>query len=159
MIFLNNNEKPSLEEALAHFGVKGMKWGVHKKRPEAVPRHSSYKSLQYNNDKRYHGKKGAEAINAKLHQGVSLKQARKEQMPITKKNRRRNMAIVLSAYAAWRLSPLFLSMLRSTLLKAAASKVARDGAKTAANLLANSHGLTKAATVNLAFNAAKNVWE
>lgn len=31
MTFLNEEDKPSLEDAIAHSGVKGMKWGVRKK--------------------------------------------------------------------------------------------------------------------------------
>lgn len=144
---------------IEHFGVKGMHWGVHKKRSESLPRHPNYSQTQYNNDRRYHGRSGAAAINAKMHQGVTLTQARKEQTPISKKKRTRNTAIVLAAYATWRLRPLIMHYAKTALLTAAASKVARDGAKAAANLLADSHGLTSAATVNLAFNAAKNVWE
>lgn len=149
----------SSSSEIEHFGIKGMHWGVRKKRPEPLPRHPNYSNLQYNNDRRYHGPSGAENINAKMHQGVPLKQARKEQLPISKSKRRRNTAIVLAAYAAWRLSPLVMHYAKTALLTVAASKVARDGAKAAANLLADSHGLTSAATVNLAFNTAKNVWE
>lgn len=32
------DEKPSLDEALAHFGVKGMKWGQHKAEPSGISR-------------------------------------------------------------------------------------------------------------------------
>lgn len=31
------NQTPSLEEALAHYGVPGMKWGKHKARPTSSP--------------------------------------------------------------------------------------------------------------------------
>jgi hypothetical protein len=31
------SEKPATPEELLHYGVKGMKWGVRKDRPEGVP--------------------------------------------------------------------------------------------------------------------------
>ena len=54
-----------------HFGVKGMKWGVRKKRARG------YNNAAYNADRAKHGTLGANRINKNVLNGASLQKAQK----------------------------------------------------------------------------------
>lgn len=64
-------EKPSLEE-LAHFGVKGMKWGTKK---SDQPTNANYTSQMRNNDKSAHGARAVKRINKRLNEGETRDKA------------------------------------------------------------------------------------
>ncbi|WP_218969596.1 hypothetical protein, partial [Streptomyces sp. JV178] len=66
-------EKPSLDD-LAHYGVKGMKWGV--RRAERDAPNSRYSSVNRAKDRKTHGDKGVKRINRRLNKGQTLKKAR-----------------------------------------------------------------------------------
>ena len=64
-------------QALMHYGVKGMKWGVRRKRsaPESSPeRKKQYKPTE--SDKLLFGEKGAQRIADRRNKGVSYSKAR-----------------------------------------------------------------------------------
>lgn len=64
-------EKPSLEE-LAHFGVKGMKWGI---RRVEQPANTNYTTRMRSDDRRDHGKRAVSRINRRMNEGLSREQA------------------------------------------------------------------------------------
>lgn len=57
------------EEFLAHYGVKGMRWGKRKQ-------HENYEDNQVKRDVQVYGKRGAKRINKQLHDGASISVAR-----------------------------------------------------------------------------------
>lgn len=59
---------PTREEALAHFGVKGMKWGVRKPR-----------EVGGRTDRILYGKKGVARIKEEMATGLTARQARRTQ--------------------------------------------------------------------------------
>ncbi len=77
---------------LAHYGVKGMRWGV--RRAEANP---DYSQENRSADKKQFGRSGVRKINKRLNKGESYQKARKSVM----RNRAmRNLAIAGALYAA-----------------------------------------------------------
>lgn len=73
------SEKAGFEQMLEleHSGVKGMKWGVHHTTDENA--HSSYSRGDRAADHATVGRRGVNRINASLHEGKSLKEARKKE--------------------------------------------------------------------------------
>jgi hypothetical protein len=135
------------QNRLLHYGVKGMQWGVKRAHP-------SYSSTQQHADRKQFGKRGAKRINRRLKRGHDHDRA----VQIEKRNRiiKRAALISYGAYAAHKIvtvaAPTILGYI-------AGHKLAAAGAKAAADVLANSHGLPGGGFINLSFNAAKNVWE
>jgi hypothetical protein len=85
------------DDVLAHFGVKGMHWGVRKSgiggagaagsvkksAPSApLPDHPEYRNTHRATDTRNYGKGGVERINANMHKGMTLKDARNREANI-----------------------------------------------------------------------------
>lgn len=143
--------------SLSHFGVKGMHWGQHKAK-EDLSLHPTYSQRQFANDRRTHGTKAAKQINEKLHNGVSLKQARDEAHAVTTKRHRREVALVLGAYAAYRAAPAIRHYSLKALQSVANKRVAAAGARAAAEAFSESHGIANYKTINLVFDGAKDLW-
>ena len=141
-------EKPATpEEALAHFGVKGMRWGV-RKRPN-----SGFSDDQRAAVRAKYGKRGEKRVNKRLNKGKSLEKAIRGE-----RNRRiivRTAVVLYAAMVGKNLLDRFGPTLASNI---AAKAAAKNGARAAADAM-SSHGITSYQTVNVAFNAAKNVWE
>lgn len=82
-MFLNET-KPPLEEALVHFGVRGMRWGVRRSQSSGGHDRSDYEDLDYHDEERHNATKrkiavgllvgaGAIATVAVLHKSGHLK--------------------------------------------------------------------------------------
>ncbi len=59
-----------MSEYLQHYGVKGMKWGVRKKR------NPNYTEKQRQRDRQFYGRGGERRINSKLNKGYGIQSAR-----------------------------------------------------------------------------------
>jgi hypothetical protein len=81
---------------LAHYGVKGMKWGVKKADPNDNPS-PKYSVQQRRKDLRDHGKRGVKRINRRLNKGQTLKKARGRE---TLRNTLQSASVVGALYAA-----------------------------------------------------------
>lgn len=64
------------EYELYHHGVKGMKWGVRKKRESSSDHNKNYSDKQRKRDRAFYGKRGEKRINKKLNEGYGLQGAR-----------------------------------------------------------------------------------
>lgn len=64
------------EYELYHHGVKGMKWGVRKKRDSSSDHNKNYSDKQRKRDRAFYGKRGEKRINKKLNEGYGLQGAR-----------------------------------------------------------------------------------
>lgn len=64
-------------DALAHYGVKGMKWGQ-RKAARNTP-NANYSSNQRAYDRKHRGKGGVKRVNRSLNKGMTLKKARQKE--------------------------------------------------------------------------------
>ena len=128
---------------LVHFGVKGMRWGVRKDKTGSAA-----------DDKKRFGVRGERRIAKREAKGRTREQA------VTTERRIKTAKIVaVTVYGAFFAKNLIVRFGPEIASSVVAKKVAKNGAKAAANLLADGHGLTNYSTINLAFNAGRNVWE
>ena len=135
------------EEKLSHYGVKGMQWGVRNAHPH-------YSEGQQALDIHRFGDRGANRINRRLHKGKTHEQAVK-----TEKRQRVAKTAALVIYGAFVAKNLTNRYGPRQIGSIATKRATKAGAKAAANLLADSHGLTGYSAIHLTYNAAKNVWE
>lgn len=145
----------STEEALAHFGIKGMRWGNHNATP--IPAGITRGQNSYNAQQ--HGRRGAERIRARVAAGSDLKTAREAEHIRNKKQTKAVAYGALAAYAAIRITPVVAKYTMKALESSASRKVAAAGAKAAADAFSNNHGIANYSTINVAFNGAKGLWE
>lgn len=83
------------EDAVKHFGVKGMHWGTHKK---SQGDHADYsKSSQAYDRSNFRSKGAVSRINSRMHAGKTIKEARDAEYKY-RKNRRRAVAIGVAAF-------------------------------------------------------------
>ena len=159
-----------VDDFLAHFGVKGMKWGVSRasgsvksaigKRREkkaAVRKereqnrdaaaNAGYSSKQRRADFENLGRGGMRRVEKRIASGESIRAARtKEYASSTAKG--------LAVGAAILGTPIAISATSRGLSNLASSINAKRGAEAAAKLLADSKGLTSYKTIALAFDEA-----
>lgn len=80
-----SSSKTPNSDALVHYGVKGMKWGVRKANPDYNPSQRAY-------DKKNYGRGGVRRINKRMNRGSDLQKARVQERTF---RARRNTAIGL----------------------------------------------------------------
>lgn len=146
---LMGQDKPSLG-SLMHFGVKGMRWGTRKS-----------SDLSRDVLEKDFGKRALRRIDKKV---VTRDRRTSEASTLKKAVRtedRRHTAVTaaLVIYGAMVARNLVRDHGDKVLASIITKKAAKNGAKAAANLLADSRGLTSYSAIDLSFNAAKNVWE
>ena len=77
-----------MEYELYHYGVKGMKWGVRRKKESKSAHNKNYTDKQRKNDRAFYGNRGEKRINKKLNEGYGLRGAR--HFEVERKERREN---------------------------------------------------------------------
>lgn len=151
----------SYEAYLAHYGVKGMKWGKRKSK-SSVERAEGYSDHQYKTDVEAYGKKRADKINAKVAKGGSLKDARKE---AGNSRDRRALISFGAAYvgavaimnAPYLLDRASVGVNTATLLRQQQNRK-KAGEAAAAKLFSDTRGIANYSTVRLNFDSKSNSW-
>lgn len=146
------------EEALAHFGIKGMRWGHHKAEAAAraaLPVSKNYGVRNYSYDRQKFGQKGADRINEHMHNGMDYRTARKTEQ---RRQIKKRLIIAGSAYAAAMLVTHGPTLAQNLANGYVGKKNAAAASRAAANLLADSRGIGNHKIVDLGFNAATGVW-
>ena len=175
-----------VDDFLAHYGVKGMKWGVRKAASSVVSAGSSVKAgvkdaIQRSKEKREATKAERKANfeaarNAGYHprtrridlddvgkRGVyriEKRIANGEKITTARlKERAASTARGFAVGTAILATPIAIGAANRGLSNLASSINAKRGAEAARKLFADSKGLTSYKTVSLAFNASTGVWE
>lgn len=176
----------NIDDFLAHYGVKGMKWGVRKAASGVVNAGTSVKAgvkdaVQRSKEKRAVVKAERKANFEKARDaGYSARMRNQDLSDMGKKGVLRvekriangekiNMARFKESVAstargfavgsAILATPVAIGATSRGLSNLASNINAKRGAEAAAKLLADSKGLTSYSTVALAFNATNGVWE
>lgn len=148
------DRSPSPDE-LAHYGVKGMKWGVRRSPAEKARLNKpnpNYSKSQRNYDRKNFSTKAVVRINRRMNQGQDLKTARKNEV----KFRRRRYNAVAGAYVVARYSnPQTRALLGELGRFAAASVAKRAETKRGQARVAEQFGLPRTATTGPTY-AKKN---
>lgn len=146
------------ESVLAHYGVKGMKWGQRRAAVKAERAENTKKARMkgYSRDQKdldtvVLGRSTVRRIEKRIAAGEDLKKVRSSE---ELKHTAKNLAVAVAVLA----TPKLMSLGTKALVNAAASKQAKDGAKAAADLFANSKGITSYETIALAFDGSRGVW-
>lgn len=153
-----------VEEFLAHYGIKGMRWGKRKSsatasdaKKVAVPRAEGYTDrMQKNDRRRVGGDKGLEKVHERVAGGVSLKKAR-DQVAVERWNKnakRASLAVVAGMYVA----PVLAAYAGIALDQAVVAKKASNGRKQAANMFADKNGIANYQTIRLQQNPTTGNW-
>jgi hypothetical protein len=165
----------NVDDFLAHYGVKGMKWGVtraaggvksaagkikakskakkaQRKENADKAREAGYTKFQKGNDLQNVGTGGVRKIEKRIANGETIRAARaKEYASSTAKG--------LAVGAAILAAPIALVALDKGAANLAASVNAKRGAAAAAKLLSDEKGLTSYKTIALAFDKATGTFK
>ena len=138
-----------MTDELAHYGVKGMKWGQRKRDDSPNPRYSAKRRQE---DQAIYGRGGVKRINRRMNAGATHNKAQLQEF-----------GLGLGVGVALAAAPIVLSTVASfggtAIRNAAASSAARRGAEATANAMADSRGLTSYRTIALAFDTASGTWK
>lgn len=152
-----------VEDFLAHYGVRGMRWGKRKggsasdSKKVVVPRAEGYTDrMQKNDRRRVGGDKGLEKVHERVASGVPLKKAR-DQVAIERWNRNSKRA-ALGIVAAMYVAPVLAAYGGIALDQAVMAKKASNGRKQAANLFADKNGIANYQTIRMEQNPTTGHW-
>ena len=139
---------------LAHYGVKGMRWGKKKGGDPASPSAPRTRNETIRDNIAF-GPRGSARVAKRMEEGQTKKQARRREVG-------RQSAIAAGTATAI-LGTAYLALvgpqvLQSGLNRAVNSQRARNGAKAAAKLFSDNNGIANHKTVNLVYNAATKSW-
>lgn len=142
---------------LAHYGVKGMKWGKRTggKTRGNNPRHENYGASQQRYDAAMYGKGHAKRVNNGLHDGKSLKEARDASHKVQNRRTMTGMALGVAAYGVMAAGP----SIKIGIDEAVVSKQKANGKRHTDNLFADKNGIGSKPTVNLGYNSSTDTWE
>lgn len=164
-----------VDDFLAHYGVKGMKWGVtrasnsvksavgkRREKKAAVQKEreqnrsaaakSGYSSRQRQSDLDNLGRRGTRRVEKRIADGESVDKARtKEYAASTAKG--------LAAAAVIMATPTVIGSASRGLSGVATKINAKRGAEAAAKIFADDKGLTSYKTLSLAFDATTGKWK
>lgn len=153
-----------VDDFLAHYGVRGMRWGKRKgsndKQVAVPPRAAGYTDRMQKNDFRRVGKdKGIEKVHQKVADGTSLNKARQQVMEERYNKKARiagqlTIAAVGLAYAA----PMLKEFGGIVIDQAVIAKKQSNGRKHAANLFADKNGIANYETIRLQQNPTTGNW-
>ena len=157
-----------VDDFLAHYGVKGMQWGVsravtkiqnkraavkqERKEIRDKARAGGYSDRMRNYDSRSFGENFARKMDKRVAKGEKPSTAYLKQVGI---NASKGAAVV----TALLYGPKAISAASRGLSTLASNINAKRGAEAAAKLFADSKGLTSYSTISLAFDAATNKWK
>jgi len=134
---------------LAHYGKKGMKWGVRKAENAAnrlTAESKGYSKEQYAQDQKQFLAGGAKRVANKVAAGQDISKARAEEYA-------KSFAVGAAILATPKIANITMSALRT----AANNREVAAGAKAAAKVLADTRGLTAYSTMALKF--VNGVWQ
>lgn len=125
-----------MNDELYHYGVKGMKWGVRRKRNE---HNKDYTDKQRKNDRALYGNRAEKRINRKLNEGYGLRGARhfeverKERSEKRKKTAKKAVKAIGSAAvtvgSAWAYDQIFAGGVGTRLVTSFARNTVNKGAQ------------------------------
>lgn len=148
----------NVDNFLAHYGVRGMKWGQRRRAVKAERKANTekaakagYSSASRFNDQQNIGNRNVRKIEKRIASGETVRSARaKEYASSTAKG----LAVATVIIG----TPIAIGAASRGLTGLSNNINAKRGAAAAAKLLADTRGLTPYNTVGMAFNAATNSW-
>lgn len=148
----------SVDNFLAHHGVKGMKWGQRRREVKAQREETTAKAAEagYSRGTRFSdqqniGYRGVRKIENRIVKGESIRSARTKEYASSTAKGLAVAAVIIGTPIAIGAASKGLSGLSNNINT-------RRGAAAAATLLADTRGLTPYNTVGMAFNAATGTW-
>lgn len=145
----------SVDNFLAHYGVKGMKWG--KRRAASNAPASGYSKYHQTQDLAAFGKGGPKRINRAMNKGKTRDEALKTERKI---RNTKTATLVLGAAAVYygpRIADAHQKN-RFRLYTAMNTAQAAKGRKFSADLLASSRGIANYETIALTLDPVKDLW-
>ena len=126
---------------LAHYGVKGMKWGVRKEPP---PQNPNYSKASRSYDRRVRGKRNSERINKSMNEGKTLKESRDNVDAQRAKNQRRAIATAVAALKVYKTDKAMQQLLGSNYKRVLINNLVVDPLMRAAGIrIADRHARNK----------------
>ena len=143
-----------IDDFLAHYGVKGMKWGQRRAEVKAQRKENSEKAAEagYSPKSRSAdivniGNRGVRNIEKRVVRGESVDSARTKEYGVSAAKGLAAAGVILA-------TPIALSAASRKLTSIRMDRATRE----VANMLADERGLTSYRTLGLAFNAATGTW-